>query len=452
MSMLARVPRSRTTKDVDLASQKAADLAEAEKSLVGLVDVDLGDHLTFRLIRSTPTGLGENQPGLATRRYIFACIDVDHDTQIDTVHVDVVVVVRPPPVGRPEMVEPANRLHLRRPLVTHPYRLYPVADHMADKVCATMDANYPGGKRSSRVKDLVDLVVLAHTQAVVPDELRNAIAAERVISGIEPFGHFDIPDDWTRTYPTTAKGVPSAASFTAETAAALVASLVDPALDKSSNNGIWDPDNLAWVAATSGPSAAPARPQPTRNRRLGRSERYACLYYDICRSRNNGEAPNNYSGFLVPTQPRCRRGTVGLRTLDRRVSADRNDVAGEVDGRTGSSEIAAIFCGGAIGTLMRAALANAVVVDPPQWPWTTFAVNIVGAHLLDRVRGKLGVFGRARRSGEGAAYLRQPVRRAHGDRRYRRQPCRRRSHGILRWVGQSKSDPLSGSASSRRAA
>lgn len=372
MSMLARVPRSRTTKDVDLASQKAADLAEAEKSLVGLVDVDLGDHLTFRLIRSTPTGLGENQPGLATRRYIFACIDVDHDTQIDTVHVDVVVVVRPPPVGRPEMVEPANRLHLRRPLVTHPYRLYPAADHMADKVC--------------------------------------------------------------------------------ETAAALVASLVDPALDKSSNNGIWDPDNLAWVAATSGPSAAPARPQPTRNRRLGRSERYACLYYDICRSRNNGEAPNNYSGFLVPTQPRCRRGTVGLRTLDRRVSADRNDVAGEVDGRTGSSEIAAIFCGGAIGTLMRAALANAVAVDPPQWPWTTFAVNIVGAHLLDRVRGKLGVFGRARRSGEGAAYLRQPVRRAHGDRRYRRQPCRRRSHGILRWVGQSKSDPLSGSASSRRAA
>ena len=256
MSMLARVPRSRTTKDVDLAAQKAADLAEAEKALVDLVDVDLGDHLTFRLIRSTPTGLGENQPGLATRRYIFACIDVDHDTQIDTAHVD--VVVGPPPVGRPDVVEPANRLHLRRPLITHPYRLYPLADHVADKVCATMDTNYPGAKRSSRVKDLVDLVVLAHTQAVVLDELRNAIAAKRVISGIEPFKHFDIPDDWARTYPTTAKGVPSAEFFTAAAAADLVASFVDPALDKSSNTGIWDPDNLAWVAATSGPSAAPA--------------------------------------------------------------------------------------------------------------------------------------------------------------------------------------------------
>jgi hypothetical protein len=230
--------------------------AEAERALAGLVDVDLGDHLTFRLIRSTATGLGENQPGLATRRYIFACIDVDHDTQIDTVQVD--VVVGPPPVGRPEVVAPANRLHLRRPLVTHPYRLYPVADHVADKVCATMDTNYPGSKRSSRVKDLVDLIVLAHTDRRA-HRTQGGHCAKRVISGIEPFEHFEIPPDWARTYPTTAKGVPSAASFTAETAAALVATLVDPALDKSSNNGIWDPHDLAWIAATSGPSAAPAK-------------------------------------------------------------------------------------------------------------------------------------------------------------------------------------------------
>lgn len=204
MSMLARVPRSRTTKDMDLAAQQATDLAEAERALTELVEVDLGDHLTFRLIRSTPTGLGDNQPGVATRRYIFACIDVDHDTQIDTMTVD--VVVGPPPVGRPEVVEPANRLHLRRALITHPYRLYPVADQ---------------------------------------------IAAKRAISGIEPFEHFDIPPDWTRTYPSTAKGVPSAASFTAETAAALVATFVDPALDKSSNTATWDPQALTWIAAPS---------------------------------------------------------------------------------------------------------------------------------------------------------------------------------------------------------
>jgi hypothetical protein len=256
MSMLARVPRSRTTKDVDLAALGVPDLAEAERALAALAEADLGDHLTFRLIRSTPTGLGENQPGVATRRYSFACIDADYDTQVDMVVVD--VVVGPPPVGRPEVVEPANRLHLRRPLITFPYRLYPVADQVADKVCATMGTQYPGGKRSSRVKDLVDLILIAHTQTVDLDELRAAIAAKRDLSKIGPFEHFDVPAEWARTYPTTAKGVPAAESFSAQTAADLVASFVNPALGKRSNPAVWDPQSLAWIPDTSDPTADPA--------------------------------------------------------------------------------------------------------------------------------------------------------------------------------------------------
>lgn len=256
MSMLARVPRSRTTKDVDLAALHASDLAEAERALTALVEVDLEDHLTFRLIRSTPTGLGENQPGVATWRYSFACIDADHDIQVDTVVVD--VVVGPPPVGRPEVVEPANRLYLRRPLITFPYRLYPVVDQIADKVCATMDTHYPGGKRSSRVKDLVDLVVIAHTQTVDLDELRAAIDSKRELSGIAPFEHFGAPAEWARTYPATAEGVAAAESLSAQTAAGLVASFVDPALGKIANPAAWDPHTLAWIPGTTGPAEAPA--------------------------------------------------------------------------------------------------------------------------------------------------------------------------------------------------
>ncbi|MGH3349560.1 MAG: nucleotidyl transferase AbiEii/AbiGii toxin family protein [Nocardioides sp.] len=245
MSMLARVPHSRTTKDMDLAAQHAADLDSAIHALTNLVDADLGDHLTFRLVGSAPTGLGDNQPGVATRRFTFACFDADHDTQIDTMTVD--VVVGPPPVGRPEIVEPANRLHLRKPLITHPYRLYPVVDQIADKVCATMDTNYPGGKRSSRVKDLVDLVVLAHTQTVELAELRSAIEAKRTLSGIERFSHFDIPPDWSRTYPATAKGVPLASDMTAAAASDLIATFIDPALDIISDTAAWNPDDLAWA-------------------------------------------------------------------------------------------------------------------------------------------------------------------------------------------------------------
>lgn len=45
-------------------------------------------------------------------------------------------------------------------------------------------------------------------------------------------------------------------------------------------------------------------------------------------------------------------------------------------------ELAAIFVGGALGTVVRAALGTLTVSDPGRWPWPTFAVNIVGAFLL----------------------------------------------------------------------
>ena len=45
-------------------------------------------------------------------------------------------------------------------------------------------------------------------------------------------------------------------------------------------------------------------------------------------------------------------------------------------------ELAAVFAGGAVGTIARAALGTLAVPDPGRWPWPTFTVNIVGAFLL----------------------------------------------------------------------
>ena len=44
--------------------------------------------------------------------------------------------------------------------------------------------------------------------------------------------------------------------------------------------------------------------------------------------------------------------------------------------------IAAVFAGGAIGTLLRAGLSVAFPLPAAQWPWPTFTVNVVGAFLL----------------------------------------------------------------------
>lgn len=48
------------------------------------------------------------------------------------------------------------------------------------------------------------------------------------------------------------------------------------------------------------------------------------------------------------------------------------------DGR----ELAAVFVGGALGTLARAGFEEVAAADPGRWPWPTFTVNIVGAFLL----------------------------------------------------------------------
>ncbi|HVV90247.1 MAG TPA: fluoride efflux transporter CrcB [Solirubrobacterales bacterium] len=45
-------------------------------------------------------------------------------------------------------------------------------------------------------------------------------------------------------------------------------------------------------------------------------------------------------------------------------------------------ELAAIFAGGALGTLARAGLAEALPHDVTSWPWPTFIGNVVSVLLL----------------------------------------------------------------------
>jgi CrcB protein len=45
-------------------------------------------------------------------------------------------------------------------------------------------------------------------------------------------------------------------------------------------------------------------------------------------------------------------------------------------------ELAAIFAGGALGTLARAGLAEAMPHGATSWPWPTFIVNVVSVFLL----------------------------------------------------------------------
>jgi CrcB protein len=52
-------------------------------------------------------------------------------------------------------------------------------------------------------------------------------------------------------------------------------------------------------------------------------------------------------------------------------------------------ELVAIFVGGALGALARAALGEAVSVRDGQWPWPTFVVNVVAALALGYLTTRL---------------------------------------------------------------
>ena len=69
-------------------------------------------------------------------------------------------------------------------------------------------------------------------------------------------------------------------------------------------------------------------------------------------------------------------------SAERRTQPRLRSLPARILPRLDRREVAAVFAGGAVGTLLRAALSEAFPHSPTSWPWPTFAVNVVAAFLL----------------------------------------------------------------------
>lgn len=237
--VLARVASGRRTTDVDLfRANNTLDGALAE--LIRLGSIDLGDFFRFVYTKHESVVGGDQQT--YTEGY-----GVDFDVYIgadkkEPLHVDLVVGVIV--TDEVTVTPPANRLDLPR-LPSNDYRLYPIVDQVADKVCATM-ANY-NGRPSTREKDLVDLVVIAKTQTLSADALGRAINAEARARSLIPFTELTIPPTWGRLYARQAKDVSYCADYrTADLGAEFMRTFIDMVLQHEVPGKIWSPDSLAW--------------------------------------------------------------------------------------------------------------------------------------------------------------------------------------------------------------
>lgn len=132
-------------------------------------------------------------------------------------------------------------------------QLYPIVDHVADKICAMIERHGSQGHGSTRFRDLVDLILIILREQIDGAQLHAALRAEidrrrRKGTDIELPEHFAIPDtqSWTIGYAKQAAGVDNLGEFTTlESAEKLAVAFIDPLLaDHVSGN--WSPTTLAW--------------------------------------------------------------------------------------------------------------------------------------------------------------------------------------------------------------
>src|SRR6185437_16493742 len=113
------------------------------------------------------------------------------------------------------------------------YQVYPLVDHLADKVTACLEthARAGGGAMvSSRYKDLVDMVLIARTQRPVAAAVRRALLSETGRRNVDLPAEFDTPGPlWPAGYEAKAAEVPQLRELRRfPSALALVKTMLDP--------------------------------------------------------------------------------------------------------------------------------------------------------------------------------------------------------------------------------
>jgi hypothetical protein len=127
------------------------------------------------------------------------------------------------------------------------YRVYPLVDHVADKVAATYERHGASENPSTRYRDLVDLVAIATGASIDAQSQSNALRSEFERRNLVPPKTFDVPDRglWERGYAAeVSKSMLNTAS-SLEDALVIVKAFLDPLLNGVAA-GTWNPDKQEW--------------------------------------------------------------------------------------------------------------------------------------------------------------------------------------------------------------
>jgi hypothetical protein len=229
-------PRFRTTKDLDLAHHDDERTAAADFHLAQ--SVELGDYFAFAIQRTGK--LDTLLKGVAVRYHVTAEVDGRPFE-----HVTVDVGFGDPSTLKPEVLRGPDLLSFADiPAAQVP--TLPLEQHVAEKVHA-YTRGYAGGRPSTRVKDLVDLVLITSLFPFGAARLRSAFDQTFGVRGTHPAPSAlpPPPAEWRIGYRRMAAevGLDPELSVGYQEARAFL----DPILAGTvPDDARWDPPRQAW--------------------------------------------------------------------------------------------------------------------------------------------------------------------------------------------------------------
>lgn len=227
----------RATRDVDLA--RADDARAALADFEAAQRTDLGDHFLFVLERSGAVD-AEDEPAGARYRATAELAG----RPFETVLVD--VAFSDPQLWAPELVRGPDLLAFAGIEPSETPTL-PLEQHLAEKVHA-YTRTYAGGRRSSRVKDLADMVLLRTMAPLDVHRVRLALDRTFDARGTHPLPRTLPPPPRSWRVPYRRLASDTGIEEDLDKGFSLVAELVDPVLGGEAVEA-WDPEVSRWIRA-----------------------------------------------------------------------------------------------------------------------------------------------------------------------------------------------------------
>jgi len=229
--------QTRSTKDIDLRTpHEAADALDRLRNAVAVVAAEDNFSFEFGDVARELQGA----PGGSLRVRVVALVA---SQQFVTFHVD--ISSGDAIVDRPELLRGSNLLEFAG-IATITFPVYPVAQHLAEKLHAY---TLRRSRENTRVRDLVDLAIIAGNEKVDADRLQQAVEATFVARGTHALpGHLAEPpgsgEQPFRIIASQAKTLDTAALGDGY---ALAAGFWDPFLARDVAHHVWLPALRHWV-------------------------------------------------------------------------------------------------------------------------------------------------------------------------------------------------------------